>query len=94
MKNVFNWLNKNVFLVMSLLLSVALVTSCNDDDDGGSGGTNSSVIGSFTSQVNADNSLAYTFTNNSVVNGISDTSFTSSWDFGGDGTSNEESLTS
>ena len=33
----------------------------------------------------------YSFTNTSSVSGISDISFTSSWDFGGDGTSIEES---
>ena len=37
--------------------------------------------------------LKYTFTNASTVRGISDSSFTSSWDFGGDGTSTEESPT-
>jgi PKD repeat protein len=92
MKNVFNILNRNVFLMMSLFLSFAIITSCNDDDDGGSGGTDlSQAIANFSSQVDAVNSLTYTFTNSSVVNGITDTSFDSSWDFGGDGTSTEAS---
>jgi len=52
--------------------------------------TPSTVVAAFTSQVDADNSLTYNFTNGSVVNGITDRSFTSSWDFGGDGTSTEE----
>ena len=51
----------------------------------------SNVIASFSTQVDADNSLIYNFTNSSVVNGISDGTFTSSWDFGGDGMSTDES---
>ena len=38
-------------------------------------------------------SLKYSFTNTSLVRGISDTSFTSTWDFGGDGSSTAESPT-
>jgi len=49
------------------------------------------VVASFAAQVDADNSLIYNFTNGSVVNGITDRTFTSSWDFGGDGTSTDES---
>jgi len=51
----------------------------------------STVVANFSAQVDADNSLTYNFTNNSVVNGIDDTSFTSAWDFGGDGSSTDES---
>ena len=86
--------------MMPLLLALTMFTSCGDDDDpmtgtGGGGGEvdPSSVVASFTSQVDADNSLTYSFTNNSVVNGITDTSFSSEWDFGGDGTSTEENPT-
>lgn len=93
MKNVLNFASKNVILMMCLFLSAVVITSCDDDDDmgGGDDPDPSSVVASFTSQVDADNSLTYNFTNNSVVNGISDTSFTSSWDFGGDGTSTDAS---
>jgi len=94
MKNVLIQLNKNIILMMSLFLSLALVTSCGDDDEGTMVDPTpdpSTVVASFTAQVDADNSLTYDFTNNSVVNGIDDKSFTSSWDFGGDGTSTEES---
>lgn len=95
MKNLISSLNKSVILAMSLFFAVAMITSCSDDE----GPTTpvepdpSMVVASFTSQVDADNSLTYSFTNSSVVNGITDRSFTSSWDFGGDGTSNEESPT-
>jgi len=98
MKFFLTKINKNLFLMMSLFLALALVTSCDkeDDDDNGGGGMDpdpSSVVASFSAQVDADNSLTYTFTNNSVVNGIDDTSFGSAWDFGGDGTSTDESPT-
>jgi PKD repeat protein len=91
-----NLLSKNVLFMMSLLLSFMVITSCGDDDPDVPEETDpdpSTVVASFTSQVDADNSLTYSFTNNSVVNGITDRSFTSSWDFGGDGTSTEESPT-
>ena len=49
-------------------------------------------VAAFTSQVDADNSLTYEFRNTSVVNGtIDDRTFTSAWDFGGAGTSTDES---
>ncbi len=97
MKNLLLNLNKNIFLAMALFLSLAVITSCGDDDDGNGGTTPpttedpSMVNANFTSQVDAENSLTYNFTNNSVVNGITDTSFDSAWDFGGDGTSTEAS---
>ena len=95
MKNVLTKVNKNIFLMMSLLLSLTvIISSCGDDDDPmmmEETPDPSSVVASFSSQVDADNSLTYAFTNNSVVNGITDRSFTSAWDFGGDGTSTDES---
>jgi len=95
MKNVLTNINKIFLLMMSLCLSLVMVTSCNDDNGGSGGGDEdpSDVIANFASQVDAENSLTYSFTNNSVVNGITDTSFTSAWDFGGDGTSTDESPT-
>jgi len=92
MKNILN-LKKHLGLLAFLFLSITLITSCKDDDEPMTPNTPdpSSVVASFTSQVDADNSLTYNFTNNSVVNGIDDKSFTSSWDFGGDGASSEES---
>ncbi len=96
MKNVLIKMNRNIFFVMSLCLSLFVITSCgdgDDDDDMGGGEDPSSVIANFSSQVDAENSLTYSFTNNSVVNGITDTSFDSAWDFGGDGTSTDESPT-
>lgn len=91
-----NLLSKNIIFMMSLLFSLTLITSCGDDDGGGTPAPTpdpdpSTPVASFTSQVDAENSLTYSFTNNSVVNGITDRTFTSSWDFGGDGTSTEES---
>ena len=97
MKNVLTKVNKNVFMMMCLLLSLTVViSSCGDDDDPMTGvdpvtPDPSTVVASFDAQVDADNSLIYNFTNNSVVNGIVDKTFTSSWDFGGDGTSTDES---
>ena len=94
MKSVLTIVSKNVFFMMSLFLSIALISSCNKEDD-----TTmepdpepdpSTVVANFTAQVDADNSLTYAFTNNSVVNGIDDKTFDSSWDFGGDGTSTDE----
>jgi len=95
MKNTLLKVNKNIFLFMSLFLSLAVITSCNDDGDDPIvdpmvDPDPSTVIASFTSQVDAENSLTYNFTNASVVNGITDKTFTSSWDFGGDGTSSDE----
>lgn len=89
-------LNKNFIMMMCLFMSLVVVTSCGDDDDDGmmmNDPDPSSVVANFSSQVDADNSLVYSFTNNSVVNGITDTSFDSSWDFGGDGASTEASPT-
>lgn len=79
--------------MMSLFLSFTLITSCGDDGEMVVEPTPdpSNVVANFSSQVDAENSLTYAFTNNSVVNGITDTSFDSSWDFGGDGTSTDES---
>jgi len=87
-------LNKNIFLMMSLFLSLTvIISSCGGDDDIEEpiDPDPSTVVASFASQVDANNSLVYNFTNNSVVNGITDRSFTSSWDFGGDGDSTDES---
>ena len=91
MKSLFYKSNKNIFLLMSLFLTITVITSCGDDDPMDPEVDPSSVVASFAAQVDADNSLTYNFTNNSVVNGITDTSFDSAWDFGGDGTSTEES---
>ena len=94
MKNLFGIVNKNILPMMYLFLSLTLITSCGSDDDEPDPMVDpSTVVASFSAQVDADNSLAYDFTNNSVVNGITDNSFTSSWDFGGDGTSTDESPT-
>ena len=82
---------KNFFLMTSLLLSFTLVTSCGDDESPEPTPDPSIVVANFAAQVDADNSLIYDFTNSSVVNGITDRTFTSAWDFGGDGTSSEES---
>ncbi len=93
MKNVISKVSNNLFMLACLLMSLGLVTSCGDDEDGGGTTpvTPSTVVASFDSQEDADNSFTYAFTNNSVVNGITDNSFTSAWDFGGDGTSADES---
>jgi len=95
MQNLFSQLNKNIFLFMALFLSITVITSCGDDDDDPMDPMEnpdpSTVVANFSAQVDADNSLTYNFTNNSVVNGIDDTSFTSAWDFGGDGSSTDES---
>jgi len=95
MKNELFKLNKNIMLMAFLFLSVALITSCGDDDEDPMepDPDPSTVVADFSAQVDADNSLTYSFTNNSVVNGITDKTFDSAWDFGGDGTSTEESPT-
>ncbi len=82
--------SKNLGLMMALFLAITVITSCKEEPIVP---TPSTVVASFTAQVDADNSLVYDFTNNSVVNGIDDRTFTSSWDFGGNGTSTEESPT-
>ncbi len=79
--------NKNVFIMMSLFLSLTVFISCDKDEEPTANPSN--VVASFSGQVDADNSLVYDFTNNSVVNGITDKTYTSSWDFGGDGTSTD-----
>jgi PKD repeat protein len=94
MKKVLISFNKNFILMASLFLSLTLVTSCGDDEPIVDPTPDpSSVVANFTSQVDADNSLTYAFTNSSVVNGITDRTFTSAWDFGGDGTSTDENPT-
>lgn len=84
---------KNFFLMTTLFLSFTMITSCGDDDENPVIPTPdpSTVVANFSAQVDADNSLIYNFTNNSVVNGIVDRTFTSAWDFGGDGASAEAS---
>lgn len=77
--------------MMSLFLALGLSVACEEEvpptpDP-------STVVAAFSAQVDADNSLTYSFTNTSVVNGITDRTFTSSWDFGGNGTSTEENPT-
>lgn len=90
MKNMITHVNKNVIIMMCLFLPLALfTTSCGDDEEVIP--DPAMVVASFTSQVDAANSLTYNFTNSSVVNGITDRTFSSAWDFGGDGTSTEES---
>lgn len=79
--------------MMSLFMMAAVITSCDKEPDPEPTPDPSTVVASFTAQVDADNSLAYDFTNSSVVNGIDDKTFTSSWDFGGNGTSTEENPT-
>lgn len=74
-----------------MFLSLTLATSCGEDDETPTTPNPSTVVAAFSAQVDADNSLIYNFTNSSVVNGIVDRTFTSSWDFGGDGTSTEAS---
>lgn len=93
MQNMTTTVSKHIILMMSLFLSITMISSCGEDDEMPVTPTPdpSSVVANFTSQVDADNSLTYAFTNNSVVNGITNTSYTSSWDFGGDGTSSEAS---
>lgn len=77
---------------MSLFLGLTVITACGEDDTPDPVDL-STVVAAFTAQVDADNSLSYDFTNGSVVNGIDNRTFTSSWDFGGDGTSTEENPT-
>ncbi len=94
MKNVLAKANKSIFFTMSLFLSLFVITSCGNDDEGTDPNPTpdpSTVVANFSAQVDADNSLTYNFTNNSVVNGIDDKTFTSAWDFGGDGSSTDES---
>ncbi|MCI4671769.1 MAG: PKD domain-containing protein [Bacteroidia bacterium] len=88
MTHLLTKINKNIVLLMALFMVAALITSCGEDPIDPDPST---VVANFSSQVDADNSLTYDFTNNSVVNGIDDKTFTSAWDFGGDGNSSEES---
>ncbi len=89
MKNVLIKFSKSFFLMACLFFSLTLITSCGDDDEPVVVDP-STVVADFSAQVDADNSLLYAFTNSSVVNGITDTSFDSDWDFGDGGTSTDE----
>ncbi len=51
----------------------------------------SKPVATFRVNQDENNDKKYYFTNTSAVSGIAETSFSSSWDFGGDGTSTEES---
>jgi len=92
--NIFSTtINKSIALMMSLFLAAAVLSGCKEDPvtpDPEPDPDPSTVVASFSAQVDAENSLTYAFTNASVVNGIDDRSFTSSWDFGGDGTATDE----
>jgi len=91
MKDFLIKFSKNFAMMAFLFLSLTLVTSCGDDDDPVIPDPDPAMVtANFSSQVDADNSLTYSFTNSSVVNGITDRTFTSAWDFGGNGTSSEE----
>lgn len=86
MKKHLTTLNRrNIFVILSMFLSLSFFISCEKEPEPDP--VPSTVVANFTGQVDADNSLLYAFTNNSVVNGIDNKTFTSSWDFGGDGTS-------
>lgn len=78
--------------MMSLFLALGLNVACEGETPEPEPDP-STVVAAFTAQVDADNSLTYAFTNTSVVNGITNRTFTSSWDFGGNGTSTEENPT-
>ena len=54
-------------------------------------GLPSKPIATFIINEDENQELTYSFTNTSIVNRIADDSFTSLWDFGGDGTSTEAS---
>lgn len=90
MTNAILRFNKNFIPMMFLFLALTITTSCEETMMEEPEPDPSTVVASFSAQVDADNSLVYNFTNNSVVNGITDQSFSSSWDFGGDGTSTDE----
>lgn len=92
MKNVLINVNRNFILMISLFLSLGVTVSCEGETPEPEPDP-STVVAAFSAQVDADNSLTYSFTNTSVVNGITDRTFDSSWDFGGNGTSTEESPT-
>jgi len=88
--------SRTMMLMLSVFMLATVIVSCGDDEpddpmDPMDDPDPSTVVANFTAQVDADNSLTYAFTNNSVVNGITDRTFTSAWDFGGDGTSTDES---
>lgn len=89
MKKVLIKLSKSIIPMSFLFLSVALITSCGEDEEPPTDPDPSTVVASFTAQVDAENSLTYDFTNGSVVNGITDRTFSSAWDFGGDGASTD-----
>ncbi|MDW3645752.1 MAG: PKD domain-containing protein [Bacteroidia bacterium] len=89
MKNLLTKLNRSVILMMSLFLALGLNVACEGETPEPEPDP-STVVAAFSAQVDADNSLTYAFTNTSVVNGITNRTFTSSWDFGGNGTSTEE----
>ena len=94
MQNIPTGFSKHIILMMSFFLSITMISSCGGDDEMITPmPAPSSVVANFSSQVDAVTSLTYSFANNSVVNGISNTSFTSAWDFGGDGSSTEANPT-
>ena len=80
MKKFLANVSRHNILMLSLFLSFTVLTSCDKDDpmDPVDPADPSTVVASFSSQVDAANSLLYNFTNNSVVNGIDDRTFTSS----------------
>lgn len=90
-KNSLVQVKKHFVLMLSFLLALTVAISCEKEEPEPEPVPDpSTVVADFSAQVDADNSLTYNFTNNSVVNGITDRTFTSAWDFGGDGSSTEE----
>jgi PKD repeat protein len=76
--------HRNVCFAAALFLAAA----CGDDNGGGGGPTNEDPVAAFTFNCNA---LACTFTDGSTDPDGNDDIDTWSWDFGGDGTSDEQS---
>ncbi|MFY0606533.1 MAG: PKD domain-containing protein [Cyclobacteriaceae bacterium] len=93
MKNMLNNAMRKTILMMSLLASMAVLISCGEDDEPGTDPDPdpATVNAGFSSSVDPLDSYKYTFTNSSVILGIEDLSADYAWDFGGDGTSTDES---
>lgn len=90
MKNSPHRLFERTIPLISFVMVIAINFSCNRNDEVMN---RSNIVASFETKVSESNSLTYSFINNSLVDGNNDGSYTSSWDFGGTGTSTDKNPT-
>jgi len=93
MKNSIDWILSKSILISCFAMAILLVASCKKDEEPEEEMPGLTIIASFECEVSGSNSLTYNFTNQSLVDAVNNEAFTSSWDFGGTGTSTDKNPT-